>query len=130
MPQRAVMPPPTFTVIPVRRLSFAASASTRAARPSVKPGDGVEPVSIVVTKCSISARSARSSRALEGGRLAVQAADDIEGVGLQPGRLGQCLRLVPVASGRIVPGASTVEPARVSRAIGCRSRTAVAVQPC
>jgi hypothetical protein len=32
----------------------------------------------------------------EGGRVAVQAADDIEGVGLQPGRLGERLRLVPV----------------------------------
>jgi hypothetical protein len=33
---------------------------------------------------------------LEGGGVAVQAADDIEGVGLKLGRLGERLRLVPV----------------------------------
>jgi hypothetical protein len=48
--------PTTFTVAPLRRLSFAASASTSAARPSANPGSNAVPCSIPVTKASISAR--------------------------------------------------------------------------
>ena len=58
IPQRtgSSQAPATVTVVPLRRLSFAASASTSAARPSANPGEGTEPVSIAVTKWSISAR--------------------------------------------------------------------------